>query len=192
LRRIALANVALHLVGLALGATLMRPGSIEAPLAERQAYIAEHALEWRIGWGVWMAAAVTYVLFMRSLGRSDTRTWFAVLIAFAAATFDLVGDAIQMSLPHFAGGPRFVEFERLANFIGLVLAFGLYSLAVLVATWKLSGHVIAALGSITFVAGLVMVVGGLADEPSLVVLSAGPTILAYCGWVLAVAFREPE
>ncbi len=106
------------------------------------------------------------------------------------ASVDLLCDSVQMLvLPLAASGDAFLAWERAANAGGLVVANGLYSVAVLVAALALPGRAARAAGALTFTMGLVMVAGGLADAPSLVVLSAGPTILAYCAWV-ALATRE--
>jgi hypothetical protein len=188
MRSLAYANVALHVFGLLLGATAMRPGSIAAPLDERTAHLAAHPALWGLGWGVWMLSALAFVAFMERVVRHAPAARLALVLGAMGAGADLLCDALQMSvLPQFAHDERlFLALERIANLGGLVVANGLYSLAVLVATLELRGHLVAALGSATFVAGALMVAGGLLDAPPLVVLSAGPTILAYCGWVIAV------
>lgn len=197
MRWIAYLNVALHLLGLLLGATLMRPGSIaETSLDARTAYLAAHPGGWQLGWGVWMLSALTFVAFMERLVRRAPGARLALALGAMGAAIDLFCDAMQMTiLPMLSHDDRlFLVFERLANLGGLVVANGLYSVAVLVATFEMRGFLVAALGSLTFVAGMVMVVAGLVDSPQLVMLSAGPTIMAYCGWTLAGALsaEEPE
>lgn len=191
MRPIAYTNVALHLLGLLLGATAMRAGSIAEPLNARVAHLATEPALWKLGWGVWMLSALTFVFFMERLTRDRPAARLALVLGAMGAAVDLLCDGVQMCvLPQFAQSTEFLALERIANVGGLVVANGLYSLAVLVATRSLQGHLLAALGSVTFVAGAVMVVAGLIDSPPLVVLSAGPTILAYCAWTLVAAETE--
>jgi hypothetical protein len=192
-KRIAAANVTFHLVGLVFGATVMRPGSIAEPLAARSAHLATHPLGWQLGWGVWMLSALTFVAFMEQVTRLDPAARLALVLGAMGASVDLLCDSLQMLvLPMTAPGDAFLAWERLANAGGLVVANGLYSVAVLVATLALPGRMARmarAAGVCTFLAGMFMVAGGLADSASLVVFSAGPTILAYCAWVV-LATRE--
>ena len=48
IRRLAMANIALHTLGLAAAALWMRPGSPGVPLADRLAYLADRPLGWSI------------------------------------------------------------------------------------------------------------------------------------------------
>ncbi|HZV02391.1 MAG TPA: hypothetical protein VFF73_37140 [Planctomycetota bacterium] len=193
MRRIATANVALHVLGLALGATLMRPGSIAEPLEARWQFLAERHSGWALGWAVWFLSALTFVAFMERLVRRVPEARLALVLGAMGASVDLVGDSVQgLVLPLVAASTPepnalFLTVERAANVAGLVVANGLYSVAVLVATVQLRGKSLAAAGSLTFVAGMVMVAGGLADSAQLVVISAGPTIVGYVAWVLLAA-----
>jgi hypothetical protein len=187
-KRIGAANVLLHLAGLVLGATAMRPGSIAEPLALRSAHLATHPLGWQVGWGVWMLSALTFVAFMEQVVRRAPGALLALVLGAMGASVDLLCDAVQMLvLPLAASSDGFLAWERAANAGGLVVANGLYSIAVLVAALALPGRAIKVTGGLTFAAGMVMVAGGLADRPGLVVASAGPTILVYCGWVVVVS-----
>lgn len=189
MKRLAAANVGLHLVGLVLGATVMRGGSIAEPLEARTSFLVAHALAWQLSWGVWMLAALAFAAFMASFARERPGARIALFVAILAATCDFFGDSMQIAvLPHFATEQAsFLRFERLANFIGLVVANGLYSLAVLVASLHVEERAAKALGVATFLGGAMLAVAGFLDAPRLVVASAGPTILAYCAWVIAVA-----
>jgi hypothetical protein len=195
-RRIAVANVGLHLVGLVLGGTLMRAGSIATPLDERWRFLAGHPVGWALGWAAWMLSALLFVAFMERLTRRVPGARLALVLGAMGASVDLVGDSVQMLiLPLIAGNetaptPLFIVCERVANVAGLVVANGLYSLAVMVATLELRGHALAATASLTFVAGGLMVVAGILDSPALVVISAGPTIVGYCSWVLLAAWAH--
>lgn len=171
----------------------MRGGSIAAPLPERWAVLSTNPSGWRLGWAVWMLAALAYVAFMERLTRGRPEMRLALVFGAMAAGVDLCGDAVQMLVLPLAAasepgpGPIFLLVERAANVAGLVVANGLYSIAVLVATRGLRGHATAALGSLTFVLGAVLALAGYTNAPGLVVLAAGPTILSYCAWVAWVA-----
>jgi hypothetical protein len=76
---------------------LLCGGTEAAPsLAERAAYIAEHEVGWRVGWGIWMLAALSLVAFYAWWG-----SWLSSRLAMAAflvAAFGLSCDLFAESL----------------------------------------------------------------------------------------------
>jgi hypothetical protein len=73
-------NVGLHLLGLALAMTGMRPGTPLVPATERVAYLAERPLLWSLGWATWMLCALALVAFLGALARAVPEAG-AILVA---------------------------------------------------------------------------------------------------------------
>src|SRR5438105_12869173 len=98
LTRLAWANVVMHVVGLALAAIGMAPGSPLVPLPERLEYLAEAPLGWTLGWISWMICAVLLVSFLAAvaarLGDEARLARLGLTIAVAGAAVDLASDCI--------------------------------------------------------------------------------------------------
>jgi hypothetical protein len=201
LRAIACASVVAHLAGLALAALAIRPGTPAVAAAERAAYVAANPPGWILGWATWMACALLLVAFLAALAavRPSAAAQAAVALAAAGAAVDLACDAMYVAvLPGMAAAgptPLFLAAERALAVAGQVAANGLYSVAVLAVT--LDGHrgdrVTLSLGIATFAAGMALAGAGLGGDPIALAVSTGATILAFCGWTLAVSrpSRDP-
>jgi hypothetical protein len=189
LRQAAVANVTVHLVGLAC-ALLMRPGTALFSLEARMRFLGEAPIGWEIGWGVWMLCALAlggfFVLLAESLPPATRRA--ALTCVGAAIAVDLFCDAAQMAvLPLAARGDPglFVIVERLAGIGGTLVANGLYTLATVLAAWSLRRPLLAvAVG----VAGAAMCIGGVLDAPRIIELSTGPTIVLFCLFTVRAAW----
>jgi len=193
-------NVGLHLLGLALAVTGMRPGTPLVPAAERAAYLAGRPLGWSLGWAAWMLCALALVAFLAALARAVPEAGAilgpAVMLAAAGAAIDLLCDTLYITvLPDLAQdgpGRLFLAVERALGAGGVVVANGLYSVAILLATIALRvrpsvpGRV-RALGYATFAAGMLMVAAGFTGEPRQLALATGPTIACFMAWTLGVA-----
>ena len=118
-------------------ATVLAPGVSLAPTPAGAAYVADHLVAWRIGWALWMVAALSLLAFFRwwaaRLG------WPAVArLAVAVAAIGVVADVTAESLlitwtgdqPFDVGGPLRVS--------GIV-ANGLYSVAGAMLTARTAG-----------------------------------------------------
>jgi hypothetical protein len=192
-------SVGLHLAGLALAWSALRPGTPAVPISERTAYLAQRPLGWAAGWIVWMLCALALVAFLAALQPFLARQRFfgvlALSLASGGAAVDLTCDTLSVVvLPRLAADgllPLFLLTERALGAGGVVVANGLYSVAVLLATLALprrgTGRTLAWLGYGTFAAGIVMAVGGWIDRITVVELAAGPTIVLFMAWTLAVA-----
>jgi hypothetical protein len=164
------------------------------------ALLAGRPWAWSLAWGVWMLCALALVGFLAAAAHRlpERRALGAlgVILAAAGSAVDLFCDGVQMVvLPQVAQGgppaaPLFLALERAAGAGGLVAANGLYSVGALLLTLALPpGFVARCLGWATFGAGMVMVVAGLTGDTRLAVLATPPTILLYCAWSAAVAWR---
>jgi hypothetical protein len=89
-------------------------------------------------------------------------------------------------------GALFLAVERALGAGGVVVANGLYSVAILIATLALRTHpavpaLVRALGYATFAAGMGMVAAGFSGDARQLALATGPTILCFMAWTLGVA-----
>jgi hypothetical protein len=187
----------LHLLALALAVTAIAPGSMAGDAPARAAYLASRPLGWTVGWSLWMASAIAFVLFLAAVARRrpSPETQLAVVVGMGAAAIDLATDTLQITVRPLlaAEGPTatFRAVEVALDSVGFVAANGLYSCAVLVSAWGLgragASRLTVALGASTFAAGLALAGAGFGLRPQALQATAGLTMLAYIGWVVAVA-----
>lgn len=190
---LAWGNVILHVAGLALAASFMKPGSNLAPLADRLSYLAASPIGWTIAWSVWIACAGAMVMFAIFVAaRIGSRlAYIAAITAVVAAVVDVTCDWVYLfHFPQVAAKAslqtdEFVQFERMTNGISLLVANGLYCLSTLFMTLALRRFYL--LGWAVFVFGMLLSAAGLFDIPKLSLWATGPTIGFYCVWVLVVA-----
>ena len=199
--RIAAAIVGLHVVALALAVVGMRPGTAIVAPAERALYLAGRPLGWALGWAAWMVCALALVAFLAVLADFAVparavllRT--AVTLAAAGAAIDLACDTVYITaFPILAEeGPTtlFLAAERALGAVGMVVANGLYSLAILLATLGLRGlPVVPALvhwlGYLTFAGGMLMVAAGFTGDPRQLEIATGLAIAPFLAWTVGVA-----
>jgi hypothetical protein len=113
----------------------LRGGTEAVPdMNERIAYVAEHPLEWRGGWLLWNAAAISLVAFYAWWGARSPHAGWAIagfLIGAAGVCVDLACESLYIGwLPR--------DFETVApagSWLMGVVANGLYSVAGVVLTW---------------------------------------------------------
>jgi len=140
----AFTAAALNATALLGSAALLAPGLPPHPPAEAWTYVREHLVAWRIGWGLWMAAAASLALFYRAWGRAvapEARLARHVALALVAVglAVDWASEIYLLSVPPVPpadGEVLFADlaFERAAHeryaFLGMgVAANGLYTAA---------------------------------------------------------------
>ena len=113
-------------------ATVLAPGVSLAPTAAHAGYVAGHLVAWRIGWGLWVAAALSLLAFFRwwasRIGWSPV-TRAAVLLAAAGVLADVAAESRLIAWS--PGEP----FDIAAAFqLSGVAANGAYSVAGLLLT----------------------------------------------------------
>jgi hypothetical protein len=201
IKPLAWCNVALHIIALALTWFFIRPGMSALDVSSRQAYVVGHFWEWATAWGTWMACAIVQIFFYAELARYLTKARdaasFAVSIACAGLAIDLLCDTIWIvlvpQLPSWHADTTMVYqvVEAIAKGGGLVVANGLYSVAVLILTLclrqQIASPITILLGYGVFVFGMVLSLAGLVNSQWLAEFSTGPTILCYCAWALLAA-----
>jgi len=192
-RPLAVFSAIAHVLGLVVAAFVMTPGSFAStPRAERVAYLADHPLEWKLSWVVWMFAAVGYAAFVVhwASSRPSRDARIALWLAIVAASIDLACDVTWLQLVPAAAraGEEFDRMERIAFLGGVAGANTLYALGVLFLGRAIGRHRV--LTGVVTAAGLALTVAAVAGAGSQVVVAlTGVTILSYTVWVLAVAFR---
>ncbi len=191
-------NAVVHIAGLCF-ALAMRGGTPLVPLDERMAWLASDPLTWKLGWTVWMLAALCvgglYALLHGALGKPALGVW-AVALACAGAAIDIFSEIIYITvLPGLAAsGQRevFTAFERAAFGGGCILANGFYTLGCALLTIELKKRartpLLLDLGAlVTIVCGLAMSVAGVMQSARVLEILTGPTIVGFCLWGLAAA-----
>jgi hypothetical protein len=193
-------SVGLHIAGLVLAVVGMRPGSPLVPAGDRAAYLAGRPLAWSLGWAAWMLCALALVAFLAVLARAVPQAsavlGAAVTLAAAGAAIDLTCDTLFITvLPGLAAAgptPLFLAVERALGAGGVVVANGLYSVAILLAAIGLRAApkvpaAVHGLGYATFAAGMLMVAAGFTGDPRQLEIATGLTILPFLAWTLGVA-----
>jgi hypothetical protein len=196
-------NVFLHLVGLALAAIAIPPGSPLVPLPERLRYLAAGPIAWTFAWAAWMCCAFALVAFLavltNRLGEQARLAQLGLMIAVAAAGFDLCCDSIYLLVfPMLAScqpppETLFLIAERVTGIAGLVVANGAYSISILLLALALRDRpeispftVGAGYGVAGF--GLLLAAAGITWVPWHAALATPPTIGLFCLWVILVAY----
>lgn len=195
------ANIVLHLVGLVLAAVLMRPGTPMVPLPDRQAYLGGSPFGWTLGWVTWAVCAILLLAWLALVAARfalpPAATALALALCASGLAVDLTCDTLWIALvPGLAAraAPAFVPVERALTLGGVVVANGLYSLAVLVVTLALpasTGRLVRLTGLASVCAGLVMAAAGAWGNPWAIAATTGPTIFGFVVWVLLL-LRVPE
>ncbi len=198
LTEMAWVTAVLHVGGL-VALVGMRPGSALVSLDQRRPWLAEFPLPWILGWGVWILCAFSFLGFFIYLRAATASLGFPirlVVLAGVALAVDVACDLTFIGLlPLLArDGPneRFLALERSCYAGGMVVANGLYTLAVVLASRWLARHARLAArtrraAALVAVAGLVLLVGGLLDQPRVAGVATPPVMLAYSAWALWVA-----
>jgi len=200
LRVAALLNIGLHGAGLGAAFFGLRPGSPVVPLDERMAYLASRPLAWSLGWGIWMLCALALVAFLAALEREADGSSLAslgLLLGTAGMSVDLFCNVGQMVvLPDVAAWKppqpaAFVAWERWLGAGGTVVANGLYSIAVVLATLavrrRVPGYAFG-LGLATAGSGMTMVAAGFSGRAPFISATVGPTIVSFVLWCAATSW----
>jgi hypothetical protein len=199
---LAWANVGVHLVGLALAAVGMSPGTALAPLPERLEYLARAPAGWTLAWACWMLCAAMLIAFLATVTqRLKVRGELArlgLMIAIAGAAFDLFCDSVYIVVFPMLAVMRptpealFLTVERMTGVGSLVIANGAYSIGILIITVALQGHkhcdsFTASVGYAVGVFGLLLCGAGFTGVPWHAQWATPPTIGLFCVWVVCVA-----
>jgi hypothetical protein len=201
LRIAAAFAVLFHTLGLAVAFFGIRFGTPVFSDGQRMAHVKGALWGWQVAWGVWMIAAATFVWFLAAVEKhwnaAGTCARLAMIVGVTAASLDCLFDVLQIAvLPAVAArGPEakqtFLALAHLASAGGIILANGLYAVAVVLMTCAIGDNVSArsrALGWIVLATGLALSVVGFFTDPHLPEYFTGPAIGSYILWVVTVAW----
>ena len=201
--------VVTHAIALVMIAAFLRPATaLEADAMVRASYVGGHATLWTIGWAAWMASAASYVGFCAWWGAKltggrallhDKRAVFAthaVVLAAFGMVCDFSGDGSLVLLlveqvPRPIGqwdSLPFVTTERAFTLLSAGAANGFYTVAGILLTLltpDLPRWVRAAMW-VTWIAGIGMTVGAIANHTSTMVISTAvlfPPFLVWVAWM---------
>jgi hypothetical protein len=198
---------ALHALALAGVPLLIQAGSgLEDDWALRSRFILEHTGQWRVGWGLWMASAVSLVGFYAWWGaRVAPRrlALAAVLLAAAGMVCDLSGEGLLVFvLPERLGelaavsGAGWERLDRAATLLTAGAANGLYTLGGVLLTVASAGsrrRGLRALLWMTWASGLLMFVSAVADYRSGLIAASAvlfPCFIVCCLWMGRAGVRR--
>ena len=178
----------LHVIA-ATGTLLLLRGGSEAvgDVAQRSAYITEYPLRWRIGWLLWMLAAISLAAFYAWWGgrvRRDT-----ALIAFSIAALGLLCD--------FSGESIFIAWlpsplsalYRAASLCSAAAGNGFYTIAAIVLTISTPALPLRPLAWLAWLSGIALTVATIAGMPVLIVAASGALMITFIPWVAWLGVR---
>ena len=119
-------------------ATVLAPGTSNAPGSHEAGYVAAHLVEWRVGWALWIAAAVSLIWFFAWwAGRLPRSAMIRLAVGIGCA--GLACDLVAESLLIFGAPDRYLALAPVAFPLTGIGANGLYSVAGLILTARTRG-----------------------------------------------------
>jgi hypothetical protein len=179
----AIANLAAVVV-LAL---VLAPGTTLVPsVDERVRYIAEHLVAWRVGWMVWMVAAVTLVWFYVWWRARVSGPHVALLIVLAGITADWTAELALI----VAGAEGHAAVAPAAFFLTGAVANGLYTVAGVVLTLATPlGPIARAYAVLMWAAGAFLSIGAALDAPFITALATAGLFALFVPWCVWLGRR---
>lgn len=177
---------ALHVIA-GLGTLVLLRGGSEAvsDLDQRAAWIETHAWQWRIGWLLWMAAAVSLLMFYQWWAkRIDPRASVALVIASLGLLADFSGELVFIvAMPHPGSG-----LHRSASLLTGGLGNGLYTIAgvaLTVITTAMPPY-LRIWAWLVWLSGFGLTAATVADVPFGVVVSSAALMVLFIPWVVSM------
>jgi hypothetical protein len=181
---------ALHVVA-AIGTLFLLRGGSEAGgnVTERAAWLATHSMQWRLGWMIWMAAAVSLLAFYGWWGaRASARHAVAALvIAAAGLACDFAGESIFIG---WIPAPD-SDLHRAAALLTGGAGNGLYTVAGILLTLVTPRmpRVLRAWAWLVWASGAALTVATIVNVPAGVVAASAALMVLFIPWVLAAGMR---
>lgn len=168
-------------------ATVLAPGTpIVSDLAERQRYVAENLVAWRVGWASWMLAAATLVwAYAWWRGRVG-----APRSAFAIAAAGIVVDLSAETALIVAGASGYTAVAPVAFFMSGAIANALYTIGGirLTAATPLSTRA-RTYAAFMWSAALMITVGAITAIPLVTAIATALLFALFCPWCVWLAWR---
>lgn len=169
---------------------VLSPALTVGDLATRAAYVVDNGLVWRLGWGVWIAAALSLLAFYAWWG-ARLRAPALATVAFGIAVVGIVCDVSAESLLIGWLPADFAATSRLATILTGGAANGLYTLAgmLLTASTPLRSTGFRVWTWAVWVAGLILSAFALAGWIPGIALSTAILFLLFCPWAFAMRWQ---
>ena len=78
--------------------TVLSPGTTLSDDATRAAYVRDHVVVWRVGWALWVLAAISLLLFYAWWRSRIGAGWIALGIAAAGFAADLTAESLLIAI----------------------------------------------------------------------------------------------
>ncbi|HEU5288680.1 MAG TPA: hypothetical protein VFV20_09765 [Candidatus Limnocylindria bacterium] len=177
-----LACAAANLVAaLALAFVLAPATPLVADAAERERYVREHLVAWRVGWATWMLAGASLIWMYAWWRRRVGAPRWVLAIAIAGIAADWTAELMLI-----VGAPgRYADVAPIAFFLTGAVANGLYTLAgiqlTLATPLGLGARVYAAL---MWSAGLSLSAGAILAIPLVTAIASAELFILFVPWCL--------
>lgn len=180
----------LHAFG-AIGTVVFLRGGSEAggDVGERAAWLAAHPAQWRTGWLIWMAAAMSLLAFYAWWAARVPRRAAVVALVVAAAGLicDFAGESIFIGWIPAPGGSLY----RTASLLTGGAGNGLYTLAGILLTLVTPGmpSFLRGWAWLVWASGAALTLATIADLPAAVIASSAALMALFIPWVVVTGMR---
>jgi small multidrug resistance pump len=187
-RTVAFWCAGIHVIAASGTLLLLRAGSEAiADVAQRTAYISEHAMRWRIGWLLWMVSAISLASFYAWWGARVRRR--TALIAFSIAALGLICDFIGESI--FIGwlpAPASTLY-RAATLFSAAAGNGFYTIAAIILTINTDELPLRPLAWLAWASGIALSIATIAGMPGAVVAASAVLMITFIPFVASLGAR---
>lgn len=181
---------ALHAVG-AVGTLVLLRGGSEAGgnVAQRSAWLAAHPVQWRAGWLIWMAAAISLLALFAWWGARVPRraAFVALIVAGAGLACDFAGESIFIAWIPAPGSTMY----RTASLLTGGAGNGLYTLAGILLTLVTPRMppFLRGWAWLVWASGAALTLATIANVPSAVIASSAALMALFIPWVVVAGMR---
>lgn len=156
---------------------------------QRAAWLTAHSTQWRAGWLIWMAAAVTLLAFYAWWGKR-VAAWparAAMAVALAGLACDLAGESIFIGWLPPPGSSLYRTAELLTGGAGN----GLYTVAGILLTLVTPqmGSLLRGWAWLVWASGAALTAATLAGAPAGVIASSAALMALFIPWVVSMGMR---
>jgi hypothetical protein len=182
-----LACAAANFIAAAVLLVVLAPATpLVADVAERQRYVSEHLAAWRLGWAVWMLAAMTLLWCY---------VWWRARVsgprgAIVVAAVGIIADLGAETMLIVAGVDGYTSVAPLAFFLTGAIANGLYTIAGIQLTLAMPlGPRERAYAAFMWSAGLMLSLGAIIAAPLVTAIASALLFTFFCPWCVWLWWR---
>ena len=178
----------LHAIAAAGTLFLLRGGSeAVSDMRVRMMYLAEHPDRWRIGWVLWMLAAVSLAGFYAWWGArvAPRIALTAIAIAGLGLICDFAGESILTAWIPQPG----TTLYRAATLSSSAAGNGFYTIAAIILTLATASLPFRALAWLAWLSGIALTIATIANAPLVIVAASAALMATFIPWVVLVGTR---